>query len=231
MSEKNIPDYAKYSLSELFDIYSRVDKINNVERFNALENEIINRTGLERNDIEKQINLSNTLNVKTKKRNTQLLVISWILIIYSGFAFLSSFITTITSLLVGSSVIKNLVVGSFSPISEFLIKHMFVTQLPTLIISTLFIVFTIGLFKNKESSRENIIYLLWFSMFWNFAWSLFIDKLVTSVILEHNTLMPMHNLSTNASTVSSIIFNLFIAAIIGYFIYKLSRYEIKREFQ
>ena len=232
MSEINLPDYSKYSLNELFDIYSRIDKISNAERFVALENEIITRTGLDRTDIEKQLNLSNTLNVaKPKKRNTKLLVICWILIIYSSFAFLSSFITTITSLFIGGSNLIDIVEGSISPISEFLITHIYVTQLPTLIISSLFILFAIGLFKNKESSRENIVYLLWFAMFWNIVWSFFIDRLVTSVILENNTLMPMRSFSTSASMVSSIIFNLFIAAIIGYFIYELSSREIKKEFK
>ena len=231
MSEANKSDYSKYSLNELFDIYARIDKINNVDRFNALEDEIIARTGLDRNEIEKQINLSNSLNLGKKKKNTKLVVICWILIIYSGFALFTSFMTTITSSLTGNSVLKNIVEDSIPPISKFLISHMYLTTLPTMIISAIFIYFTIGLFKNKESSRENIIYLLWFAMFWNFAWSFFINRLVTSVILEHNTFMPMHNSFNNASIVSSIISNLIGAAIIGYIIFVLSSNEIKREFK
>lgn len=231
MNEKLVSDYKKYSTPELFDIYSRIDRLNNLERFNALENELKERTGLESTDLEKQISISKSLKTYKQKKSTHLVVISWIIVIYSGFTLLSSLIGFITSLFIKTSFISTSDLEILPSISKFLIKNMFLIYLPTLVIATAFIFNTIGLFRNKESSRENIVYLLWFSLFWNFVWSIFQIKFITLYIIPNNIFNNSQmNFMKTGTVISSIVSNLFLGLIIGYIISKLSSNEIKREF-
>ncbi|MGD8782630.1 MAG: hypothetical protein PVH88_27195 [Ignavibacteria bacterium] len=234
MVEKNKIDYSKYTLTELLDIYSRVNQTFNKDSALAIETEIHKRTGMDREAIENEIkSLIKSKVHGRKKRNTHLTVISWILIIYSGFTLLTSLVGFIVFLFFDSSTFNKLGSNS-SVITDFFLNNMYVQHLPTIIIATLFIYFTSGLFKLDESSRENTVYLLWFSLFWNIVWGIFIYKFLTIPMMTNAMAMmdiPQMGFFQSSSYAAVISGNLIPSIIIGYFIYKLSSREIRREFE
>ncbi len=234
MEVKHNIDYSKYSLTELIDIYSRVDRRYNEDRALTIEAEITKRTGMDREAIENEIKKG----LKSKafsapRKNTVIKVIAWILIIYSGFRLLGalfSFVAPSPYDLISIDAIMD----TLPDVSKFLFNNLYIMEMPSLIIAGLFIFFSIGLLNIEESARENTVYMLWFALFWNIGWTIFMHKYVTLPMMGNFASMmdaPNEGFFQSFSYVSLIFSQLIPTIIIGFFIYKLSSYEVKRIFR
>ena len=228
MQEERIPDYAKYSLKELLEVYSRIDKINHPKKTEAIENEIRRRTGNE--NIEEGLKIFNSLKSEEKPKSKFVNIVAWVIIVIASINALSG--------LMGFIISVNIPEESYSSFETIIpsagmlyIKNLYLIYLSGFVFALLLLYSAIGLLKRKESTRKLLIYLLSLSI----SYSIFMAIFLNSVMPEfssssYNMDESLFGFMKTFSSVFSISFTIILSLLVIWVINKLNKKEIKLEF-